>query len=471
MSTIAHSAAPSAQVRPFASTVVLSLGALDFGLETSIVLPALPALARHYGASLVDIAWFASAFQLVAVAAVPLLGRLGDLIGKRRVLLLALFAFAMGSLLCAVTTSTGAAIAGRGLQGIGAAVTPLGLGIARDTLLGDRLPRAIGALVGGATVGGALGFLLSGLLVDLFSPAAIFWFLFAFAGLLLIATAAWVQESPERAPGNVDVSGAVLVSAGLVAVLLAISKGNDWGWASAGIIGLFVAAVTLLALFAVVETRAREPLIDLGLVARRPFANANICALFFGFALFLALYVIPQIAARPQATGYGLAFSTTEIGLLLTPTCVVGFAAAAASGRLVTRVGPRALVMFGSAVGVAAYLSLTLAHTTAGALAAGSAGTGISWGLILTGLYAVVIRTAAPGTSGIAAAVVVTMRTTGTAIGAQATFAVIAGAGLVGSFPSAAGFTRAFVMGAIGAGATLVAAAFLPKRRPGAPSV
>jgi MFS family permease len=470
MSRISRAAESPAKVKSFGSIVVLSLGALDFGLEASIVLPALPALARHYGASFVAIAWFATAFQLAAVAAVPLLGRLGDLLGKRRVLLVALTAFATGSLLCAITDSIGVAIAGRAIQGVGAAVGPLGLGIARDTLPRDRLPRAIGALVGGMTFGGAIGFLLSGLLVDQFSPASIFWFLFAFAGFLFVATVACVQESPERAPGDIDVGGALLVSAGLGALLLAISEGNGWGWSSGRIIGLLVAAAVLLALFAAVEARVSEPLVDLALVARRPFADANLCALLFGFALYLAVYVIPQIAARPRATGYGLALSTTMIGLLLTPSCVVGFAAAWAAGRLVSRVGPRALVVSGSAVGVAAYLSLALAHSSIDALAAGTAALGISWGLILTGVYAVVMGTVVPDASGVAAAVIVTMRVTGSAIGVQAAFALIAGAGVVGSFPAESGFTRAFLMGAVGAGVTLVAAAFLPAWRRSGPT-
>ena len=470
MSTASHVAKLPARVKPFGSIIVLSLGALDFGLEASIVLPALPELERRYGASLIAIGWFATAFQLAAVAAVPLFGRLGDLFGKRRVLLLALTAFAAGSLLCAITDSIGVAIAGRAIQGAGAAVGPLALGIARDTLPRDRLPRAIGALVGGMTFGGAIGFLLSGLLVGLFSPAAIFWFLFAFAGFLFVGTVACVQKSPERARGDIDVGGALLVSAGLVALLLAISEGNGWGWSSSRIIGLFIAAGVLLALFAAVEARVSEPLVDLALVAQRPFANANLCALLFGFALYLAIYVIPQIAARPRATGYGLALSTTMIGLLLTPSCVVGFAAAWAAGGLVTHVGPRALVVFGSAVGVLAYLSLALAHSSVAVLAADTGALGISWGLILTGLYAVIMGSVVPDASGVAAAVIVTVRVAGSAIGVQAAFALIAGAGVVGSFPTGSGFTRAFLMGAIGAAVTLVAAAFLPARRRNGPT-
>jgi len=462
--TISHlPETPRRRVR-FGAIVALSLGALDLGLEQSIVLPALPALAQHYGASLIEIGWFASVFFIAAVAAVPLLGRLGDLHGQRRVLFLALIAFATGSLLCATTSSIDVAIAGRAIQGVGSAVGPLALGIARDTLPRDRLPQAIGAIVGAASMGGALGFLLSGLLSDQFSPAAIFWFLCAFAVVLLVATAVFVPAS-SHAQGQLDLAGSLLLPAGLVALALAISKGSNWGWSSSRTAGLAVVAAFLLAFFAIVELRAPHPLVDVAVVARRPFRNANVCALLFGFAFFIALVVIPQIGAMPEASGYGLALSTTEIGLLLTPTGVAALAAGWAGGRIVDLVGPRMLVASGSVVAGAAYLALTVFHRSVAALATGSAAIGISWGLILTGIYYAVMRSVAPDSAGVGAAVTVTMRNIGVAIGAQAAFAVITGVGLTGRFPSESGFTRAFAMGAIGAGAMLIAAAFLPGKR------
>src|SRR5262249_27308095 len=152
-------------------------GALDFGLEQSIIVPALPSLARHYETSIIGVTWLATGFLLSAAVAVPLFGRLGDLFGKKRMILVSLTAFSLGSLVCALPSSIGLAIAGRGVQGLGAAVAPLTLGLARDTETPEHLPRTIGAVIGSANVGGGIGFLASGLLVDTFSPAAIFWFL------------------------------------------------------------------------------------------------------------------------------------------------------------------------------------------------------------------------------------------------------------------------------------------------------
>jgi MFS family permease len=334
--------------------VVLSLGALDFGLEQSLIIPALPALAEHYGASLSATAWMVTGFVLASIVAIPLVSRLGDMFGKRRMLLGSLATFAIGSLVCALAQSSGLAVSGRVIQGLGAAVAPLSYGLARDTVAPERLAHAIGAVVGGASAGGAIGFLLSGLLVDPFGPAALFWFLLGFAVLIAIAVMLLVRESPVRAHVRLDVAGAALLGLGLVALLAAISRGSTWGWTSGRTLATFIAALATLAAFAVVEQRVRQPLVNLRLVVTWPFASANLCAFAFGYSFFIAVFVIPQIAAAPASTGYGLGLSTTGIGLVLLPTGVASLVGGVAGGRAVDRVGPRALVAGGSILGTPA---------------------------------------------------------------------------------------------------------------------
>jgi MFS family permease len=460
----AHSRGVTAEPLRLGGIVVLSLGALDFGLEQSLIIPALPALAEHYGASLGAIAWMVTGFVLASIVAIPLVGRLGDMFGKRRMLLLSLAAFAIGSLLCALAESSGLAIAGRVIQGLGSAVTPLTYGLARDTVAPERLPHAIGAVVGGASAGAAVGFLLSGLLVDTFSAAAVFWFLLAFAILIAIAVRVLVRESPVRADVRLDVGGAALLGLGLLALLLAISRGSTWGWTSGRTLLTFVAAVVLLAAFALVEGRVRQPLVNLGLVVTRPFASANFCAAAFGYSFFIAVFVIPQIAAAPASTGYGLGLSTTGIGLVLLPTGVASLLAGLAGGRAVERVGPRTLVAGGAALGIAGYTSLALAHASTAALAIGSAALGLAWGLILTGIASVVVRSASPDSTSVAVAVNAVTRNTAVAIGAQVAFAIIAGADVAGTFPVESAYTWVFAMGGLGATLLLLASALMPGR-------
>src|SRR5262249_5349154 len=158
----------------------------------------------------------------------------------------------------------------------------------------------------------------------------------------------------------------------------------------------------LLAAFALVESRARQPHVDLRLVTQRPFVNTNICMLAFGFAFFTAVYVVPQIAAAPTASGYGLALSTTQIGLLLVPACIAALLRSLLSGRIVDRVGPRAVVAAGAVCGIAGNLAFAAWHDSAAALAATTALVGAGWGLILPGVYRVVLGHASPDKSSVA---------------------------------------------------------------------
>jgi MFS family permease len=444
--------------------VVLSLGALDFGLEQSLIIPALPALAEHYDASVTEIAWMVTGFVLASIVAIPLVGRLGDVLGKRRMLLASLAAFAVGSLVCALAESSGLAIAGRVIQGLGSAVTPLTYGLARDTVAPERLPHAIGAVVGGASAGAAIGFLLSGLLVDGFSATAVFWFLLVFAILIAAAVLALVPESPVRADVRLDAGGAALLGLGLLALLLAISRGSTWGWTSERTLLVFLAAAALLAAFAFVEARARQPLVDLDLFVTPPFAFANLCAAAFGYSFFIAVFLIPQIAAAPESTGYGSDLSTTAIGLVLLPTGLASVVGGLAGGRVVERLGPRALVGAGALMGVAGYTSLALAHSSPAPLAFGSGAVGFAWGLILTGIASVVIRSAPADSTSVAVAVNAVTRNTAVSIGAQIAFAIVAGPDAVGAFPAESGFTWAFVMGGLGAGVLLLASTLMPGR-------
>jgi MFS family permease len=461
-------AAPGSQrtSRPLSTggLVVLAFGTLDFGLETSIVLPALPALAQHYSASLIAVSWLAIGFLVASVVAVPLFGRLGDLFGHRRLLLVAIGAFAGGSLLCAVSDSVGLVIAGRVVQGIGAAVGPLGLGIVRDALPPERLPRGIGVLVGTSGAGAAIGYLLSGVLVDHVSVVSLFWFLFGVAMVLLVATAVVVPASPVRARGSVDVAGAGLIVAGLAGLLVAISKGNDWGWDSGRVLGLFAAAVVLLAAFVLVEGRVREPLLDLAFMFRRPFAGANTCAFAVGYALAVAVIVVPQLAALPTATGYGLGYSTTSIGFLLMPMAVLSVAAAWVAGRFLDAVGPRGVLAAGALAALAAYLILIWEHGGATGIAIGLGALGVALGLAITGILATVVRAAPDAKTSAAASVQAVLRTTGSAVGAAAVAAIITGAGRIGPVPVEAGFTRALVMGAIVSACAVLVSALMPGR-------
>jgi MFS family permease len=446
--------------------LVLAFGALDFGLESSIVLPALPVIAQQYDASLITVSWLATGFLLASVVAVPLFGRLGDIFGRRRLMLVALGAFAVGSLICAWADSIGVLIAGRIVQGVGAAVGPLAVGIARDALPREQLTAAIGILVGASGAGAAIGYVMSGLLVDHISVDAIFWFLLGLSIVLLAAATVLIPTALTGAHVPVDFAGAALIASGLAALLLAISKGNDWGWTSGRELGLFAGSAALLAAFVVVERSVRHPLVDLAFVGTPPFANAIVCAFSVGYAFAVAVIVVPPLAALPTVTGYGLGYSTTSTGLLLVPMAVTSIAAAWVAGRHVDDVGPRALMAAGSAAAVAGYVSLTIEHGTATAIAAATGVLGVAVGLTVTGILSLVARSPTLDKTSVAIAVNAVTRTTGSAVGAAAAAAILTSAIAIGPVPAESGFTGCFLMGAIASGAALLAAVLLPGRAP-----
>ena len=449
-----------------AGLAVMAIGSLDLGLEQSLVLPALPAFARHYDASLVAVSWIPIGFIVASVVAIPLLARLGDMFGRRRLLLVALGAFTVGGVICALSHSIGLVIAGRVIQGCGAAAGALMLGLLRDAVEPQRLTRSLGIVIGGVSAGGAIGSVLSGVLVDHISPQSIFWLLAGLSLALMAGALAFVPESRSRARVPVDALGGMLAGGGLAALLLAISKGNSWHWTSASVLGLFAASAVLLSLFVAVEQRASQPLIDLTFVKQRPYINANVCAFAAGYSIFVVLIVVPQIAAMPAPSGYGFGYSTTKTGLLLVPMAVVAMVFSWISGHVVDRVGPRLLMAAGSAVGIVAYVAAVYAHGSAGEIVVLTSLIGVTFGVAFPAIASVVIRSPEQAATSIALGVNGVIRTTGTAIAAAAAAALITGAGLVGPFPAEAGYTRASAMGAIACACGLLASALLPGRRP-----
>jgi MFS family permease len=237
----------------------------------------------------------------------PLFGRLGDMYGKRRLLLVAIAAFAAGSRVCALASSVGGLIAGRAVQGVGAGLGPLAIGIARDRAPRGRAPVWIGLLIATAGAGAAVGLLAGGVLAEHASVSAIFWMLVGVAGVLFAGVVLLVPETPRGNSARPDWIGSVLLVGALVSFLLAVSKANTWGWSSTKVVTLIVAAVLLLIAFVAYERSTAAPLIDMRLLARRPAWSANLVAFAMGFALFIAGIVVLRSQRFPRCPATALA--------------------------------------------------------------------------------------------------------------------------------------------------------------------
>lgn len=239
----------------------------------------------------------------------------------------------------------------RALQGAAGAILPLSIGIVRDELPRDRVGITVGLLSAVFGIGAGLGIVAAGPIVDHLSWEWLFWLPLVLVGVALAGVGFGVPESPVRTPGRLDLLGTAILSVSLVSLLLAISKGRDWGWLQSPTLSLLAVGVVALVAFVLVELRVREPLIDMRLLAIRGVWTTNLVGLAFGFAMFGTFLLIPLLLELPAATGYGFGFGKTvsQAGLFLLPTTLMMLVFGPLSGLLDRRFGPKLPLALGTA--------------------------------------------------------------------------------------------------------------------------
>ena len=367
-----------------AFVAVLALAGIVVSLQQTVIIPLVPQLPRLLDAAAADTTWAITATLLAGAVATPTVGRLADMVGKRRMLLVCLAILVAGSMIAALSTSLVPLVIGRALQGLAAGVVPLGISLMRDQLPASRLGSATALMSASLGVGGALGLPLSALVAQNADWHALFW---AAGGLGVVVTAlvlTVVPESPQRAGGRFDLVGAVGLSVALIAGLLAVSKGGTWGWSSATTLTLVAVAVLALASWGWWELRTSHPLVDLRVSRRRQVLLTNTASAVFGFAMFAMSLVFPQLLQLPAQTGYGLGRSILVAGLVLAPGGLCMMAMSPVSARITARSGPRTTLMVGAVVVAAGYALGAALHSAVWQLVISSivisSGIGLAYG-------------------------------------------------------------------------------------------
>lgn len=453
-----------ARAHPNRTLGILVLGAIAYALAQTMIIPALPAIQHDFGASQEGATWLLTIFLLTSSVSTPLLGRFGDMYGKEKVLLAALGMFALGSFVCGIGGSIGVLILGRAIQGAAGAIFPLAFGIIRDEFPPERVATSIGLISATFGIGGGLGLVLSGVIVDHLSIEWIFWSSLAVTIVAAWATWRFVPESPVRVEAKIDWLGAALLSLALASLLLGVSQGNAWGWGSTGVLGLFAVAAVIGSAFIAVERRVPEPMVDMRLMSRRPVWTTNLTAFAIGFAMFGSYVLIPQLVELPAVTGYGFAKTTTVAGLLLLPSALVMLGAGPLSGWLGLRFGSRLPLALGGAFAALAYTELALFHETLAEIAFGGLLVGIGIGLAFAAMANLIVGAVRPDQTGVATGINTIMRSIGGSVGAQIAAAILAGNQILGGrYPAERGFTDAFVMSAVAAVIALLATSIIPR--------
>jgi EmrB/QacA subfamily drug resistance transporter len=443
---------------------VLAVAGLSFALLQTMVAPALPAIQREFGASTTAVTWVLTVYLLTASIFTPILGRLGDMFGKERLLVIVLLVLAAGTLISALSSSLGVLIAGRAVQGAGGAIFPLAFGIIRDEFPRERVGTAIGLISATFGIGGGAGLVLSGLIVDHFDYTWIFWLSLVVILGAVVATHLFVPESPVKTPARIDWGGAALMSAGLTAILLAVSEGNGWGWGSWRVLGLLAGGAVVLVVWGFYELRVPDPLVDMRVMRLRGVWTTNVTALMVGFGMFGSFLLVPQLVQLPESTGFGFGASVTEAGLFLLPSSIVMLVAGPGAGWLGMRFGPRLPLLIGVATTAAAFLVLAVAHTEPWHVYVSSLLLGAGIGLAFASMATLIVDAVPQTMTGVATGMNTIMRSVGGALGAQIAASVVGAHLSASGLPEESGFVAAFVLSAAVLLLAFAAALLIPRR-------
>ncbi|MEU4694003.1 MFS transporter [Actinoplanes sp. NPDC023714] len=453
------------QPAPRVTFAVLAAAAAAFSLMQSLVTPVLPTIQQDLRTSTATVTWVLTAWLLAASVATPLMGRVADTIGKDRTLLVALGAIAVGCLLAALAPNVGVLITARVIQGLGGAVFPISFGILRDEFPPARLASALGVLSAVIATGSGVGIVLAGPIVGVLDWRWLFWI--PMAVVTVVTVVAWrvIPASPRHGAGRINWLSATLLAGWLVALLLPLSMGRSWGWASGRTLGLFALALVLAAGWLVAELRAKEPLIDMRMMRLPAVWTTNLAALLFGAAMFGVFAFLPQLLQVPASTGYGFGMSVTGAGLLMLPLMVAMAVFGSLSGPLTRWVSNKAQLLWGSAMGTVACLSLAVAHDEKWMVALAAGLFGIGLGLIYSSMINLIVQSVPAHQTGAASGMNTNIRTIGASLGTALVSTVVTGHTTQSGLPAEAGYTQAFLLLAVASAAAFAVALLVPSGR------
>ncbi len=467
----AGSAGPSAgppSVHPGVLIAALAAAGISVSLMQTLVIPLIPELPRLLGTGPANASWAITATLLTGAVATPVFGRLGDMYGPKPILILCAVALTAGSLVAALTSSLAPLVIGRGLQGVGMPIIPLGISVLRASLPAQRVGTAMGLMSASLGVGGALGMPLSAVIAEHFDWHALFWFataLGAASGLLflLLVPAIPAGSTDDR----FDALGTLGLAAALVTLLLPITKGASWGWTSPTTVGLFAASMVLFAVFGAWQLRTTSPIVDLRTTLRRPVLATNLASIAIGFALFAMSLIGPQILELPTQAGHGLGQSMLAAGLWMAPSGLAMMVSALIAARVAAVRGPRFTLLIGGVVVACGYLGGVWLLASPGGVLTFSVIVSVGVGFAFASLPALINAAVPVSETAAANGINALARSLGTSTSSAVMSAVLAGMSVDVAghlLPSLSGFKTALLIAAGAAVAAVLLALVIPAR-------
>jgi EmrB/QacA subfamily drug resistance transporter len=447
---------------------ILAIGIGAYALLQSLVIPVLTTVARELHTSQDAVTWVLTAYLLSASIMTPILGRVGDIYGKKWVFVGTLAALAVGSVLAAVAPSLAVMIVARVIQGVAGGMLPVGFGIIRDEFPGEKVAGAVGILAALTAVGGSLGIVAAGPIVGALGWRWLFWLPAILTAIAAAGAVLFVPQSRVRSPGTISWTPALLLSGWLVLLLVPLSEASIWGWGSPRVLGLLAGAVVLAAAWVWSELRAATPLIDMKMMRLPAVWTNNLVALLIGVGLYAMFAFLPEFVQTPSAAGYGFGASITRAGLMLLPSGVTMFAAGMVAGSLTRRFGGKALVVAGCLIGAVAMAMFAFAHARQWEIYLASGILGVGFGLAFSAMSANVVSAVPAQQTGVATGMNANIRTIGGSIGAAVMASIVTSRLEPSGLPAQSGYTTGFaIMAAVLVFAALAGMLIPARRRPG----
>jgi len=450
---------------------VVGLAALVVSLSQSLLFPVISTLPASLGTSATNVSWLITSTLLVGAVSVPIMGRLGDMFGTRRLLLVSVGGLASGSLLTAVTDDMGLLILGRSIQGLGGATIPLGISLLTTLMPPRRAGSAIALVSAMLGVGGALGLPVAGYVAERAGFHALFWITSAagfasFAGIVAV-----VPESPIRAGGRIDLAGAVLLSSGLACLMLPLTQGSVWGWDNPRVGVLLVASAMLLAVFGLSQTLIRQPLVDLAVLSRKPIVLTNLASVLFGFALFASFVGTAAYVEAPVATGYGFGSSLMVGGLVLLPSGLAMLVLSPVAARLTALHGAPQTLALGAAFVAGGWILRLLVHENLWQVVVGTTVVGVGTGIGYAAIPSLINAHTPASEIAASNSLNALFRTLGSSLAAAVGGSILAADTVVlqgFAAPSLTAYRALFVLCAAAATSAAIIVLLIPQRRPAA---
>ncbi|WP_150242778.1 MFS transporter [Nocardiopsis quinghaiensis] len=458
------------RVPAWATTGILTLCGLIVSLQQTLVIPLMPDMPQILGVSADDASWLVTATLLTGAVATPIVSRMADMYGKRRMLVVSLSVMTVGSLIAALGSGFLLLIAGRAMQGFGASLIPVGISIMRDELPREKLSGGIALMSATLGIGSALGLPLSGVLYSAFGWTSLFWSTAFVGAVLIVAIRLLINESPQRSSGRFDIVGAIMLSVVLVGFLLALSKGSSWGWASGQVIGLTALSAVVLVVWVPLQLRTREPMVNLRTAFRPSMLLTNVSSYFAGFAMFLNGLVTTQELQVPADTGYGLALPVVTAGLAMVPSGLMMLCFSPVSSRMLDRWGGKPTLLIGSTVMGLTYLWRVFNSDTVLNVVLGNMFVSIGTAIAFAAMPALVMAVVPRGETASANGLNTLVRSLGTSSGSAVVALVFASLTVnVGGavFPSGEAMTLLHWLGVAVALASVLVGALIPTREHG----